>query len=151
MNPEKHRKLQEYTRAIAEILYTEAESEQEFTQRKYRKNYSDTATAVCQSRNCCFFFKQSTGTTARRTRKLTSTLGILKISSEKQAKLLGVKPCTRISPHLEQCCLRLSANMSYEQTAVDLEYITGVQTNAMSQLPISPSATVSVASCNSPN
>jgi hypothetical protein len=78
------------------------------------------------------FFKQSTGTTAGRTRKLTSTLGILKIC-EKQAQLLGVKPCTRISPHLEQCCLRLSANMSYEQTAVDLEYITGVQTNAMSQ------------------
>ena len=38
-----------------------------------------------------------------------------------------------MSPHLEQSCLRLSANMSYEQTAVDLEYITGVQSNAMSQ------------------
>lgn len=35
--------------------------------------------------------------------------------------------------------------MSYEQTAVDLEYITGVQTNVMSQRPISPSARVSVA------
>ena len=55
MNPEKQRKLQEYTRAIAEILYTEAESEQQFTQRKYRKNYSDTASTVCQPRNCCFF------------------------------------------------------------------------------------------------
>lgn len=31
MNPEKQRKLQEYTRAIAEILYTEAESDQQFT------------------------------------------------------------------------------------------------------------------------
>jgi len=31
MNPEKTRKLKEYTRAIAEILYTEAESEQQFT------------------------------------------------------------------------------------------------------------------------
>jgi hypothetical protein len=31
MNPEKQRKLQEYTRAIAEILYTEAESEPQFT------------------------------------------------------------------------------------------------------------------------
>ena len=48
MNPEKQRKLQEYTRAIAEILYTEAESEQQFTQRKYRKNYSDTA-SFCMS------------------------------------------------------------------------------------------------------
>lgn len=55
MNPEKQRKLQEYTRAIAEILYTEAESEQQLTLASYRKNYSDTATAVCQSRNCSFF------------------------------------------------------------------------------------------------
>lgn len=31
MNPEKQRKLQEYTRAIAEILYTEAEAEPQFT------------------------------------------------------------------------------------------------------------------------
>lgn len=31
MNPKKQRKLQEYTRAIAEILYTEAESEQQLT------------------------------------------------------------------------------------------------------------------------
>jgi hypothetical protein len=38
-----------------------------------------------------------------------------------------------MSPHLEQSCLRLSANMSYEQTAADLEYITGVQSNGMRQ------------------
>jgi hypothetical protein len=38
-----------------------------------------------------------------------------------------------MSPHLEQSCLRLSANMSYEQTAADLEYITGVQSNGMTQ------------------
>ena len=31
MNPEQQRKLQEYSIAIAEILYTEAESEQQFT------------------------------------------------------------------------------------------------------------------------
>ena len=132
MNPDKIRKLKEYTIAIAEILYAEADSEQQFTLEIIEKTIQTQLASVCQSRNCRFFFKQSTGTTSGRTRKLISTLGILKIS-EKQAKLLGVKPCTRISPHLEQCCLRLSANMSYEQTAVDLEYITGVQTNAMSQ------------------
>jgi hypothetical protein len=38
MNPEKQRKLQEYTRAIAEILYTEAESEQQFTQWNQQSN-----------------------------------------------------------------------------------------------------------------
>ncbi|MEO0012989.1 MAG: hypothetical protein RLZZ535_1378 [Cyanobacteriota bacterium] len=34
---------------------------------------------------------------------------------------------------MEKSCLRLSANMSYEQAAVDLEYITGVKSNGMSQ------------------
>ena len=53
--------------------------------------------------------------------------------SAKQAKLLEVKPNTRMSPHFEKSCLRLSANMSYGQAAVDLEYITGVQSNAMAQ------------------
>ncbi|MEO9125075.1 MAG: hypothetical protein ABI262_10365 [Microcoleus sp.] len=132
MNPEQQRKLQEYSIAIAEILYTEAKSEQQFTLEIIEKTIQTQLASVCQSRNCRFFFKQSTGTTAGRTSKLTSTLGILKIS-EKQAKILEVKSCTRISPHWEQCCLRLSANMSYEQTAVDLEYITGVKINAMSQ------------------
>jgi len=47
MTPDQKIKLKEYTRAIAEILYTEGESEQKFTQRKYRKDYSDTAPAVC--------------------------------------------------------------------------------------------------------
>jgi hypothetical protein len=33
----------------------------------------------------------------------------------------------QISPHLENCCLRLSAIVSYEQASQDLAYLTGIQ------------------------
>lgn len=32
-----------------------------------------------------------------------------------------------MSPYLEACCLRLSANVSYQRAAEDIEYLTGVQ------------------------
>jgi len=49
MNPEKQRKLQEYTRAIAEILYTEAESEHKFTLEIIEKTIQTQLASVCQS------------------------------------------------------------------------------------------------------
>jgi hypothetical protein len=55
---------------------------------------------------------------------LKSTLGELSIT-EKQAKKLGCGS-SRLSPHLENCCLRLSANVSYNSAAKDIEYITGI-------------------------
>lgn len=47
--------------------------------------------------------------------------------SEKQAQILEVKAYTRWSPYLEQCCLLLSANESYERAAEDIEVLTGIK------------------------
>lgn len=47
--------------------------------------------------------------------------------SEKQAQILSVNAYTRWSPHLEQCCLLVSANESYERTAQDIAVLTGVK------------------------
>lgn len=47
--------------------------------------------------------------------------------SEKQARILAVKAYSRWSPYLEQCCLLLSANESYERAAEDIEVLTGVR------------------------
>ena len=77
MNLEKQRKLQEYTRAIAEILYTEAESEQQFTLESIEKTIQTQLQQYVSPEIAAFFFKQSTGTTSGRTRKLTSTLDLL--------------------------------------------------------------------------
>lgn len=67
----------------------------------------------------------STGTTTGRSRILKSVLGELKIS-EKQAQKLEVKPYTQISGYLEQCCLLVSANNSYERSEEDLHVLTGM-------------------------
>lgn len=53
--------------------------------------------------------------------------------SEKQAQILELKAYTRWSPYLEQCCLLVSANESYERAAEDIEVLTGVKVSHSSQ------------------
>lgn len=79
-----------------------------------------------------FFIRAVSGTEAGRERTLKSTLGTLKVTTQ-QAKQLGVESHRQLSPHLENCCLRLSANVSYEQAANDLCYLTGVRVAAKTQ------------------
>ena len=47
--------------------------------------------------------------------------------------MLGVETGKRISPYLELCCLRLSANMSYANAASDLEMLTGMSVSDNTQ------------------
>ena len=63
---------------------------------------------------------------------MKSTLGELEITT-KQAEKLEVLPHRQISPHLENCCLRLSASVSYEQAEHDLAYLTGIRVSAKTQ------------------
>lgn len=53
--------------------------------------------------------------------------------SSQQAKQLQVKPYTQISPYLETCCVRSSANVSYENAALDVEFFTGIRIPAKTQ------------------
>ncbi len=39
----------------------------------------------------------------------------------------------QLSPHLENCCLRLSANVSYQQAEQDVSYLTGIRVSAKTQ------------------
>jgi hypothetical protein len=64
---------------------------------------------------------------------LNSTLGELSLT-EKQADKLGCGRRSRLSPHLENCCLRLSANVGYNSAAKDIEYITGITVPSKTQL-----------------
>ncbi len=59
-------------------------------------------------------------------------MGELPITS-KQAQKLEVPSSNQLSPYLEMCCLRVSANVSYEDAAADIEYFTGVQVSRSSQ------------------
>lgn len=63
---------------------------------------------------------------------MKSTLGQLTVTTS-QAERLGVPSHRQLSPHLENCCLRVSANVSYEQAARDVAYLTGVRVPAKTQ------------------
>jgi hypothetical protein len=53
--------------------------------------------------------------------------------SQKQGEVLGVEVGKQISPYLELCCLRLSANVSYAQAESDLEMLTGLSVSSTTQ------------------
>ena len=53
--------------------------------------------------------------------------------TRQQADKLGVTAYSQISPHLENCCLRISAVVSYEQAALDIAYLTGIPVPAKTQ------------------
>ena len=53
--------------------------------------------------------------------------------TEKQSQRLGLKSHTQLSPLLEKCCLRISANVSYDNTAKDVKYVTGIYVSAKTQ------------------
>ena len=53
--------------------------------------------------------------------------------TSEQAKTLGVEAYRQLSPHLENCCLRMSANVSYAQAADDVCYFTGIRVAAKTQ------------------
>jgi len=65
-------------------------------------------------------------------RTLSSLLGRLRLSRE-QATQLGVASSTQVSPYLSLCCLRLSAQMSYEQAAREIEVTTGMSVSTSTQ------------------
>lgn len=65
-------------------------------------------------------------------RRLKSILGTLEITT-RQAEKLAVLPYCQLSPHLEKCCLRLSANVSYDQAEQDIAYLTGIRVPAKTQ------------------
>lgn len=65
-------------------------------------------------------------------RRLKSLLGELPLTHH-QAERLGVEAHTQLSPALELCCLRVSANVSYQQAAEDVELFTGVRVSATTQ------------------
>lgn len=57
---------------------------------------------------------------------MKSAVGILPIR-EQQAKVLGLKSHSQLSPLLEKCCLRLSANESYQDAEAEIAAMMGIK------------------------
>jgi len=56
----------------------------------------------------------------------------LQLTSE-QANQLGVGKGSQLSPYLEMCCLRISANVSYAHATEDVALLTGVRVSPKTQ------------------
>ncbi len=73
-----------------------------------------------------FFIHQVTGTAQGRPRQLKSCVGSIPIT-DKQASRLELPSNSRISPLLEKCCLRVSANESYQNASAEIQALTGMK------------------------
>ncbi|NJO11908.1 MAG: hypothetical protein HC873_22355 [Leptolyngbyaceae cyanobacterium SL_1_1] len=58
---------------------------------------------------------------------------VIEDDSRKRSFTPNSPQCHRANSHLENCCLRLSANVSYEQAAGDVFYLTGIRVAAKTQ------------------
>lgn len=133
MTPEKQKRLEACLQELSTIVYQEA-NPRELTNksRKHRKNRANSDIRTRQPPCCPFFIEQATGTKTGKPRTVKSCVGILKLKA-KQADKLGLKPRSQLSPLLEKCCLRLSANQSYQSAAVEIEALTGVKVSHSTQ------------------
>ena len=131
MTPEKQKELAKHVEAIAKILYEETESKDLASLAKIEQTVRE-PTLKHITPQIVFFIKEITGIKAGRIRKLKSIIGQLPLS-EKQARILQLKPHCRISPYLEECCLRVSANVFYKNAAQDVERYIGIKVSEKTQ------------------
>lgn len=137
MTPEKELALEEYLNAISEILYEETDSndlnDNDLNDiEKIEIAVRDKILSHVSPKIFSFFIEKKTGTNKGRKRTLKSPLGKISITEE-QSKYLNIKKSTQLSPLLKKCCLRISANVSYQNTAKDIEYLTGIYVSAKTQ------------------
>uniref|UniRef100_UPI0036F2EE36 ISKra4 family transposase n=1 Tax=Trichocoleus desertorum TaxID=1481672 RepID=UPI0036F2EE36 len=132
MTPAQAQALQVHLEAIAQILYAESDPEAMKTLEGIELTLREQIQAHVSPELGVFFIRAVSGTQAGRVRRLKSTLGELELTTG-QAEKLAVAPSRQLSPHLEKCCLRLSANVSYEQAERDVAYLTGIRIPAKTQ------------------
>ncbi|QKQ72271.1 ISKra4 family transposase [Nostoc sp. TCL240-02] len=132
MTPEQKQALQKHIQAIAKILYEDTSKEKLTNLAAIEEAVRSQMQKHVMPEVGGFFIETITGTTAGYQRRLKSILGELAITS-KQAIELEVAPSTQLSPYLETCCLRVSANVSYEDAASDIKYFTGIEVSHSSQ------------------
>ncbi|NEP49896.1 MAG: ISKra4 family transposase [Moorea sp. SIO3C2] len=132
MDADKHAQIKAHARAIAALLYEETDPEQVQTLSGIEEAVRGHILEHVSPEIGKFFIQTSSGTCAGRKRTLKSILGKLSLS-EKQAHVLMVKPYTRWSPYLEKCCLLLSANGSYNNSAEDIKVLTGMSVSHSTQ------------------
>ncbi|MGB7414504.1 MAG: ISKra4 family transposase [Thermosynechococcaceae cyanobacterium] len=135
MTPEAQRDLELCVNRISEILHQDAQTqslpmdtlaELESTVRQQLQTH------VSPKMGPFFINSVSPPQIGAYRRPLKSILGTLRLTQE-QAIALDVKASSRLSPYLEMCALRLSANVSYAHASEDIAVFTGIAVSAKTQ------------------
>ena len=126
MTPEEQATVKENLRQVAEILYKNTSSAEltsfETIELSVREHLQETVAPEISN----FFSTQQEENLREEKEKFAPCVGKITISS-KQAIKLGLKKGTRLSPHLEKCCLLLVGNESFANAERDIENLTGVR------------------------
>lgn len=125
MTPEKQARLEACLKELATLLYEQTDKSTLTDLESIEKTVRTQMLERVSPEIALFFIEQTTGTKIGKLRRVKSCVGVLKLKA-KQAQRLGLKPRSQLSPLLEKCCLRLSANESYQNAEAEIEALTGV-------------------------
>ena len=125
MTPEQEQALQEHIQALAKILDDDTPPEELKTLAGIEQAVRNQMQRHLIPQVGLFLSQQRPGRLPDTNDDFNCILG-LPLTSQ-QATQLAVRPHSQLSPYLEACCLHLSANVSYEHAAEDVEYFTGVR------------------------
>ena len=126
MNLEDSQRLEACLLEAAEILYRNTQALDLNSFESLEKAVRTKVLEQVTPKIAFFFIKEVTGTQKGRKRVLKSVMGNITLT-DKQAKMLGVKPYTQLSPLLEKNCLLLSGNESFQDAEKDIEVLTGIK------------------------
>lgn len=100
--------------------------------RGHRSHRQRAGASPCVAPNRNFFIDQASPPQEGYRRTLKSILGELRLTRQ-QALSLEVQPSSQLSPYLEKCCLRVSANHSYRSASEEMAILTGITVSAKTQ------------------
>jgi len=115
MTPEDSQRLEACLLEAAEILYRNTKAEE---LRSFQSLEANQGSRVSQK--LLFFIRQITGTDKGRARIVKSVVGKVTLT-DRQAKILGLKPYSQLSPLFEKNLL-LSGNESFQDSEKTLKH-----------------------------
>jgi hypothetical protein len=126
MTPEDSQRLEACLLEAAEILYRNTQAEELRSFESIEKAVRTKVLEQVSPKIAFFFIKQITGTEKGRARIVKSVVGKVTLT-DRQAKILGLKPYSQLSPLFEKNCLLLSGNESFQDSEKDIEALTGIK------------------------
>ncbi|MBN3878699.1 ISKra4 family transposase [Nostoc sp. JL23] len=132
MNQEKQERIKACLQELSTLLYEEADKSKLIDLEGIEKTVCSQVLELVSPEIALFLSNKKLEQSFGKTRKIKSLVGELTLKA-KQLQRLGLKARSRLSPLLQKCCLRLSANESYQKAEIEIEALTGVKVGHSTQ------------------